>query len=253
MNKTARSRYILQVLEKNGEIEIDEIVGKCSISAITARRDLEELARQGLLIRTHGGAMRDDSVHQLFSFGRRIDHKREQKTAISRFAAGLVDDNETLLLDCGTTVFYLCPFLAKKKNLTVISNSLSVAAELARYGQIKVILIGGEILPERRATYGPTALAQIQTYHADKAFIGTNGLSLASGLTSYDENEAQIVLAMAQAAEAVYLLCDSAKIEKNSLFRFAPITLPDAIVTDAELKADVIRLYKQNQINLLIA
>lgn len=79
MNKTARSRYILQVLEKNGEIEIDEIVGKCSISAITARRDLEELARQGLLIRTHGGAMRDDSVHQLFSFGRRIDHKREQK------------------------------------------------------------------------------------------------------------------------------------------------------------------------------
>ncbi|MBN1542391.1 DeoR/GlpR transcriptional regulator [candidate division KSB1 bacterium] len=253
MNKAARRRFILHTLDKRASIDIETIVEKCHVSAVTARRDLEALAQQQLLLRTHGGAMRDESVSHLFSFVRRMDDKREYKTAICRFAARLVTDGDTLLLDCGTTVFYLCPFLAKKKNLTVISNSLAVAAELARFSHIKVIVIGGEILAERRATYGPTALAQIASYHADHAFIGTNGLSRAGGLSSYDENEARIVTAMARAADSVVLLCDSSKIEKNSVFKFAPLSLADIIVTDKEIDPEIIHLYQNNGINLMIA
>jgi len=243
----------LESLEKNGTIDVNTIAAKCNVSPITARRDLEELANRGYLLRTHGGAVRDESVTHLFSFARRLDNKNEKKQQIGKFAAQFINDNDTIFLDCGTTVFMLCRFIRKKKNLKVISNSISVVSELAKYPDIKLILIGGDILTERRATYGPTAWQQIHQYHTDKAFIGTDGLSLKNGLTSYDEYEAQIVLAMAEASDTTYLLCDSSKIEKNSVYKYASITLPDHIITDDEVTKELIQKYDEQNIHLLIA
>ena len=173
--------------------------------------------------------------------------------AISKYAAQYINDNETIFLDCGTTIFNLCHFINKKNNLQVITNSLSVASELAKYPQIKVTMIGGDILPERRAAYGLTAWNQINQYHADKAFIGTNGLSLTGGFSSYDDSEAQVVLAMAGAAEQVYMLCDSSKIENDSVYKFAPITLADYIITDKDLAPDIVSKYKENNVNIITA
>lgn len=253
MRKQARIKYILQHIDNKNFIDVEDIVQKCSVSAITARRDLEELAHKGLIIRTHGGAMKDESVSHLFSFVRRMDSKREKKIDISKRAAQYVDDNDTIFLDCGTTIFNMCDFINNRKNLRVITNSLSIATELSKYPAIKVIMIGGEILPERKAAYGPSACNQIQQYHANKAFIGTNGLSLKGGLSSYDDYEAQIVLAMAESAENVYLLCDSSKIEKNSVFKFAPVTLPDLIITDNELDKKIHEMYLENEIKIQVA
>ena len=253
MKKQARMKFILQHIDNKNIIDVDDIVHKCGVSAITARRDLEELAHKGLIIRTHGGAMKDESVSHLFSFMRRMDSKREKKIDISRLAAQYVEDNDAIFLDCGTTIFNMCDFINSKKNLRVITNSLSIASELSKYPAIKVIMIGGEILPERKAAYGPSACKQIQQYHASKAFIGTNGLSLKNGLSSYDDYEAQIVLAMAESAENVYLLCDSSKFEMNSVFKFAPITLPDLIITDNELDKKTYEMYIENEIKIKIA
>ena len=188
---------------------------QCHVSQITARRDLEELAQKGLIVRTHGGAMKAESMSNLFSFVRRMDSRLEKKTDISKYAAQYIKNNDTIFLDCGTTIFNMCQFINGKKNLKVITNSLSIASELSHFPDIKVVMIGGDILPERRAAYGPTACKQIQKYHADIAFIGTNGLSIKDGLSSYDDYEAQIVIAMAEASDIVYLLCDSSKIEKK--------------------------------------
>ena len=253
MEKQARIKYILQVIDKKGRIAIDDIVARCNISQITARRDLEQLAGKGYIIRTHGGAIKDESFSHLFSFVRRMDNKSDKKMAISKYAAQYINDNETIFLDCGTTIFNLCHFINKKNNLQVITNSLSVASELAKYPQIKVTMIGGDILPERRAAYGLTAWNQINQYHADKAFIGTNGLSLTGGFSSYDDSEAQVVLAMAGAAEQVYMLCDSSKIENDSVYKFAPITLADYIITDKDLAPDIVSMYKKNNVNIITA
>jgi DeoR family transcriptional regulator, fructose operon transcriptional repressor len=253
MKKQVRIKFILQHIDKKNMVNVNDIVQQCNVSPITARRDLEELAHKGLLIRTHGGAMKDESVSHLFSFVRRMDSKREKKTDISKCAAQYVEDNDTIFLDCGTTIFSMCHFINGKKKLQVITNSLSIASELSKFPDVKVIMIGGEILPERKAVYGPSACRQIQQYHADKAFIGTNGLSLTGGLSSYDDYEAQIVLAMAEAADSIYLLCDSSKIEKNSIFKFAPITLPDYIITDYDVDSEIIDRYKKNKVNILVA
>lgn len=253
MKKQARIEFILQQIDRNRTIEVDDIVKQCNISAITARRDLEELVNKGYIIRTHGGAMKDESASHLFSFVRRMDSKREKKIAISKFAARYINDNDTIFLDCGTTIYNICGFIQHKKNLKVITNSLSIAIELSKYSEVKVIMIGGDILPERRAAYGPTACGQIHQYHADKAFIGTNGLSVADGLSSYDDYEAQIVIAMTEVSDSVYLLCDSSKIEKNSVFKFAPITMPDEIITDSQINDDIVKKYRENEINIKIA
>ncbi|MBN1352771.1 DeoR/GlpR transcriptional regulator [candidate division KSB1 bacterium] len=252
MNKQARKKFILQYIDKKCLINIDDIVGRCNISPITARRDLDELANSGYLIRTHGGAMKDESVSHLFSFARRMDSKREKKSAISKFAAQSINDGDTIFLDCGSTVFNICSFIGQKKSLKVITNSISISSELLKFPEIKVVMIGGEILPERRAAYGPTACKQINQYHADKAFIGTDGISLKDGLSSYDDYEAQIVLAMAEASDITWLLCDASKLETNSVFKFAPITFPDYIITDAEADQDIIDTYKSNNINIIV-
>jgi len=253
MRKEEREKNILQHVNDNGYIDVAEIESRCGVSAITARRDLDALARRGYVVRTHGGAVKEDSVSNLFSFSKRIDSNTEKKIAISKLAAQFINDNDAILMDSGTTVFRLCDFIHKKKNLQVITSSLPAASELIKSPAIKVFLIGGEVFPERRATYGPIASEHIAQYHAQKAFIGADGLSLKSGLTVRDVNEASRIKSMIDAADTVYLLCDSSKIESNSLFRLASVSAIDCLITDAGVSKNVVERYKEAGVNILVA
>ncbi|NOY57498.1 MAG: DeoR/GlpR transcriptional regulator [Calditrichaeota bacterium] len=253
MRKQEREKVILQILDQNGAIDINDIENQCGVSAITARRDLEELDKRGYLVRTHGGAVKDDSTTHLFSFVKRKEKNAEKKIAIAEFASQFIHDDETIILDSGTTIYRLCNSIFKRKRLLVITNSLPVASELTKYQGIKIFLIGGEILPARKATFGPITSEHISQYHADKAFIGTDGISLKSGLTVRDVNEATRIKSMINSADKTYLLCDSSKIEKSSLYKLVPITAIDYLITDSGISDDIVELYKKNGINILIA
>jgi len=253
VKKEEREKIILQMLDQNGFIEISDIESQCGISAITARRDLNELAKKGFLSRTHGGAVRDESIIHLFSFAKRIDKNAENKTFISEFASQFIHNNETIIMDSGTTIFRLCSFITKRKNLRVITNSLPVVSELMKYQEIKIFLIGGEVLSERKATYGPITADHISQYHANKAFIGADGISFKSGLTVQDVNEATRIRAMIDAADEVYLLCDSTKVEKDSLYKLAPISAIDYLVTDRRISEDIVKMYQENGVSILVA
>jgi DeoR family fructose operon transcriptional repressor len=253
MRKAEREKYIIQVLAQNGFIDVTEIEQQCQVSPITARRDLDELAKKGFLVRTHGGAVKEESVSSLFSFSNRIDNNAEKKTIISRFAAQFIDDNDAILLDSGTTVYRLCYYILKRKNLQVITSSLPVASELIKSPHIKVFLIGGEVFPDRRATYGPIASEHISQYHVKKAFIGTDGISLQRGLTVHDVNEATRIKSMIEAADEVYLLCDSSKIESNSLFKLAPLSSINYIITDTGIENEIAEQYRKKGIKIFIA
>ena len=253
MRKEEREKFILQILDQNGYIDVTEIERQCDVSAITARRDLDELAEKGYLLRTHGGAVKDESVTNLFTFSKRIDNNTDKKIAITRFASQFIKDNDSILMDSGTTVFRLCDFIHKKKNLQVVTSSLPVASELIKYAGIKVFLIGGEVFPDRRATYGPIASEHISQYHAQKAFIGIDGVSLHGGLTVRDINEATRIKSMIDAADEVYLLCDSSKIEYNSLFKLAPISAIDYLITDDGINEEILNKYKESNIKIFVA
>ena len=142
----------------------------------------------------------------------------KEKNEICQLAASFIEENDTIFIDCGTTAFFLARYLTRFNNLRVITNSYSIVSELIPYPQIKVYLIGGELDNERMAFYGPMTDNVLSRYKADKAFIGAGGVSLEDGLSSNEEKEAMITIKMAEAADKVYLLCDSSKVQKKLLF-----------------------------------
>jgi DeoR family transcriptional regulator, fructose operon transcriptional repressor len=252
MTQELRKKTILKLLEQNEEVSIHEIVLRCNISEITARRDLSILEKNGLLRRTHGGAVRSSVIHELFGFDKNKLERRNQKMEICKLAASLIEENDTIYMDCGTTVYYLARFLANFKKLRVITNSLPVVSVLMPYPHIKVYLIGGELDNTLKALYGPMTENLLSRYKADKAFIGAGGVSVSYGLSCHQEKEASITLKMAEDANNVYLLCDSSKIEKNSYFNYSALSLVDFLITDKEISPIVLELFKNKNINVLV-
>lgn len=252
MNPELRKRLILEKLNDKGIITTQEAIKLCNVSEITTRRDLAELESKGLLIRTHGGAVQSRAGSQLFTYDLKINQNKEKKEAICRKAAPFIKNNDIIFIDCGTTLSFLIGHIIKLESLVLITNSLPVVSELINFHNIKLILIGGEVDRERRAVYGPFAENNISQFHADKAFIGADGVSLKNGLSSYDEKEAAITLRMADNAKEVFLLCDSSKIERNSFVRFAPLSKIDHLITDKCMTAESVKKYKKQKIDLII-
>jgi DeoR family fructose operon transcriptional repressor len=252
MTYELRKKLILEMLNKNEVVTVKEIVNKCKISEITARRDLLSLEQRGIIKRTHGGAILTSGLPELFGFDNKAKEHQEQKIEICKNAATFIEENDTIYMDCGTTVYYLARFISRYKNLRVITNSLPVVSELIPYPQIKIYLIGGELDNNRKALYGTMTENLIARYKADKAFIGAGGVSLEHGLSSIDEKEASITIKMAQAAKKVFLLCDSSKIENNSYFTYSSLSLVSLLITDKGLDKSYLELYKNRGLNLLI-
>ena len=251
MTPELRKKSILKLLDQKDEISIQEIVARCNVSEITVRRDLILLEKKGLLKRIHGGAVRNSVISEIFGFDNNALSCSNQKMDICKLAASQIEENDTIYMDCGTTVYFLAHFLSSFKNLRVITNSLPVVSELMPHPHISVYLIGGELDNIRKALYGPMTENLLSRYKADKAFIGAGGVSLTSGLSSNHEKEASITLKMAEAADKVYLLCDSSKIEKNSYFNYSPLTFVDYLITDKKISPATLELYRSKNINVL--
>jgi DeoR family fructose operon transcriptional repressor len=253
MEQPRRVQYILEALDRQEFVRVNDLVERLAVSPMTVRRDLSELESKRLLVRAHGGAMKGEAIESLFSFARRLERNSEQKEAVCRAASRFVQDGDILFIDCGTTLFHLCHHLKARKNLRVITTSLPVVAELIHQANIRVSLVGGEVVGERQAVYGAAAERRIGEYHADKAFIGADGLSLKNGLSSYDEQEAGVTRRMAENADRVYLLCDSSKIERDSYVRFAPLGLFQVLITDRRLSRAVRDRYRKQGIEVITA
>ncbi len=251
MMQENRKSYILKKLDERDFLNVTELSEYFKVSPMTIRRDLSELESRGYLIRKYGGAVKSDAVDNLFSFNKRLEENSSQKETICKIASGFIEDGDVIFIDCGTTLFRLSHYIGKKARLRVITNSLPVVSELINFPNIKLTFIGGDIVDERKASYGAMAEQLIGEYHADKAFIGADGVSLNKGLSSYDEKEARITLKMAENSDKVFLLCDSSKIEKDSFYRFAPISLVNVLITEKDIsKAETAR-YLENNISII--
>lgn len=251
MKQELRKKFILNHLDKYDSITVQNIVDKYKVSEITARRDLGMLESSGLLIRTHGGAIRSEITNGMFGFDDKSIINRDNKIEICRYASTFIEENDTIYIDCGTTTFYLSRFLTKFRSLRVITNSLPVVADLISYSNIIVYLIGGELDNSRKALYGPMTDNLLTRYKADKAFIGAGGVSLTHGLSSSLEKDASVTVKMAEASRKVFLLCDSSKIEKDSYFTYSSLSLLSYLITDKFVDNKLIELYKSNKVNLV--
>lgn len=246
MNFQKRKNIILNLVEDLGEVNVKELADQMDISEITVRRDLITLAADGLIYRTHGGAMKIELTKTPFDFKNKVATNIEQKDHICRLAAQEIEDEDIIFMDCGSTVFRLCQFI-KQKEIHVITNSMPVVYELMN-SAVKINLVGGEIDKDRLAVHGRIAEEHIARYQANKAFVGVDGISAENGLSAHSENEAGITLAMSAHANVTYLLCDSSKIGKDKYLQFAPASLINVLISNertnsiAELEKKGIRV-----------
>ncbi len=253
MHQEIRKKLVLDLLNEHDAITIQDVVRRCGVSEITIRRDLVDLEAKGLIIRTHGGAVKTRAVGHLFTYDQRFNRNRENKEAICKVASRFIADNDIIFVDCGTTIIHLTRYIPKCESVTVITNSLPVISEMINFPQVKLVLIGGEAVSERKAIYGPVAERNIDQYHATKAFVGADGVTLAKGLSSFDEKESAITLKMIENADETYLLCDSSKIGKDSYITFAPLSVIDCLITDKELDRTLVNRYREGHVNIINA
>jgi DeoR family fructose operon transcriptional repressor len=247
MNFQLRKHKILEILIAKDSADVVDLAMEIGTSEITIRRDLNALASQGLLTRTHGGAIRNDFDKPKIAFLDKNDLNADAKEDIAQKASDLVKDGEVIFMDCGSTVFKMCKYL-KNRKIKVVTNSVPVLLELLN-SEVQINFAGGEIDVERQAAHGFIASEHIARYKADKAFVGVDGISLANGLSSNSEKEAEMTLAMAANAKETYFLCDSSKFEMDKYLVFAEISSVKNIVTDQKVSVEI----KQKYIDVGIA
>ena len=231
MNFQKRKQKILNQLDKSGEADVKQLAIDLQISEITIRRDLNQLAADGLLYRTHGGAMKVNPLERPVDFINKAAQNAVVKDNICRKAAEQITDGDIIFMDCGSTVFRLCQFI-KNKKIKVITNSLPVIYELQN-SAVSINIIGGELDAERQAIHGSMANEHIARYKAGKAFLGVDGIS-ENGLFANSENEAAITTAFAKQTNYTYMLCDKSKIGRETYLKFAGLSLINCLITDAE-------------------
>lgn len=238
-----RHRQILEFLTEGQEQSVSFLAEQLHTSEITIRRDLTILAEQGKLVRTHGGAIRNELP--FVPFVQKAATQTQAKKRIGQRAASVVQENDILFLDCGSTVLAMAPYLKSFQNLKIITNSLSLIWELREAPHLSINLIGGELDLHRQAVHGSVALEHVARYHATKAFVGVDGISLKNGLTAQSETEATFTNALLARAKESFLLVDSGKFEKDSYLKFAPLTTIHHIITNAGLDQQLIQQYQE--------
>jgi DeoR family fructose operon transcriptional repressor len=247
MSYQNRKQKILKIVEEQGEADVKELAQIIETSEITIRRDLALMAADGLIFRTHGGAMKLSLVNIPVSFEQKTATNIEQKDYIARLAAQEIKDGDIVFMDCGSTVFRLCQFI-KNKQIKVITNSLPVVYELSNT-EVSINLIGGELDCKRQAIHGQIATEHIKRYKADKAFLGVDGISVENGLSAASEKEAEVTIAMSGNAQMTYLLCDSSKLGKDKYLKFAPLSLFQVLITNET--SEQLKPYKDVGIRVL--
>jgi DeoR family fructose operon transcriptional repressor len=246
MNFQRRKQIIFEKLDLTGEVEIKQLARELKTSEITIRRDLNQFADDGMLYRTHGGAMKINPQEIPHRFNNKAAVNSVAKDNICRRAADEIKDGDIIFMDCGSTVFRMCQFI-KNKKIKVITNSIPVIFELQN-SKVALNIIGGEFDGERQAVHGKMAAEHISKYRAGKAFLGVDGIS-EKGLFGNSEKEADITIAMAAQSVYTYLLCDASKFGKESYLKFAGPELADTIITDCPVNK--LKYFRKKGIKIL--
>lgn len=236
-----RHQKILELLRESGKVSVEALSGEFGVSAPTIRADLGVLEQRRLLRRTHGGAIPIGTTLYEPTFLERELAQTEEKRRIGRMAASRVHDNETVLLDAGTTIHEIARFLRERRGLTVVTNSLPAAFELAETGTVNVVLIGGQVHPERRATLGPLAADFVRDMHVDRAFIGVNGVSEEAGWTVVDFDAVQVKRAMMARAREVVVVADHSKLGEATFASIGPLHSANVLITDTPIERQNLR------------
>jgi len=250
-----RRRKILDLVEQKSQITVQELVEKFSVSAVTARGDLDALAEEGMVVRSHGGAVRRLEASQDYPLRLKETLHHAEKERIGRAAANIIQSKETIILDSGTTTAEIARHLKSRKlqSLTVITHALNVASELMDATDVSVIMIGGLLRPVSRSFVGPQAEAMLKEFHADRLFLGVDGFDLEVGPSTPDVLEAQLNSLMVHVAKEVNVVADFSKLGRRSVSRIGSLTDIHRLITDTRAPDDFSDSLRKSGIEVITA
>jgi DeoR family fructose operon transcriptional repressor len=239
MYASERQQGILDLARAEGRVDVLGLAARFDVTPETIRRDLTTLEGRRLLRRTHGGAV---PVERLDFEPRLADRETllvEEKRRIALAAVGEIPDEGTLLLDAGTTTAALARVIPTDRELTVVTNGLTVAVVLLSLPNVTVHVLGGRVRGRTMAAVDDWAKRCLGEVFVDVAFLGTNGVSLARGLTTPDLGEAAVKVAMIAAARRTVVLADHTKFQADHFARFGDLADVDVLITDTAVDADL--------------
>jgi DeoR family transcriptional regulator, fructose operon transcriptional repressor len=238
MLPTQRRRAILAELRQAQAVSADDLAQRFGVSAETIRRDLRGLRDRGLLERVYGGALSVRSSEG--TFAARSTQYRDRKLAIARVAVAMIEPEDTIVIDVGTTALEVARALPESFRGRVLTNSVPAAMELAGRDEIELQLCGGQVRPGDAACYGAQAEAFFAEFYADKAFLGSGGVDPRAGLTDYHPPEVVTRRTIIAHCAASYVLADSSKLGAIAVHRVCPLNRITAVLTDHHASPEIV-------------
>lgn len=226
-----REHTILNRLMVQGAVSVAHLSSELEVSEVTIRSDLSSLEERGLLSRTHGGAL--PSIHpHIFQ---RQNMNIEEKHRIAKAAADLVGDGDAIMIEAGTTTSLLPRYLAGKRDILIITNSVPAFESAKSNPALRITLVGGEFRDSTDSFVGRITLDTIRRFNVRCAFVGTDGFSLKSGITTHLIEGGDVISVMREQAENLVLLADSSKYGKTGVVTILPLSQINTLITDTSL------------------
>lgn len=251
MTVPERRHEILSRTTREGRVTVAELSRLFGVSEVTIRQDLQALAEQNLLVRTHGGAIPANRLAPELSLALRRQQQVLAKDRIGAAGAAMIRDGDAVFLDTSSTALAVALRLTQHREVTVITNSIAIVQELMPYPDLTVVMPGGRLRRETASLIGVDGLSVLDGYNIQTGFFGAHGLSLAEGLTDVSADEADVKAAMAARCRRVIAIIDATKWGRVGFASFAPLSAIDQIITDADAPADLVARVREAGIGVV--
>ncbi|OQA47581.1 MAG: HTH-type transcriptional repressor GlcR [Chloroflexi bacterium ADurb.Bin325] len=246
-----RRQEILGRVSQAGRVAVIELSQEFGVSEVTIRGDLQALADDNLIVRTHGGAIPATASLPVLSLGQRLQQQVQQKAHIGAAAARLVADGDAIILDSSSTALAIAGNLKAHRYVTVITNGLAVAQELLDAAGVTVVVIGGTVRKDTASIVSTGGLDMLRRFNIQKGFFGAHGVSLAEGLTDVSAEEAEIKRPLVAMCRTVVAVFDATKWGRVGLASFADISQVAHIITDTYAPAELVARIRQAGVDVI--
>lgn len=232
MFQIERQNKILEYINNSQKANTNELADYFKVSKVTVRRDIDALAAQGLIVKTHGGALSiTKSLHREIPYAFKVEHNQSAKKQIGAAAAKYIEDGDIIILDSGSTTLEIAKNIVQK-NVTVVTDDIKIAMELANKNNVTVIVSGGTLTDPVYTLTGNNATEFFSRLHVNKTFLGCDAVDLDFGISNRTYSEVDIKSAMIQAADEIIMVTDRSKLDRKVFCQLCDISALDKLIID---------------------
>ncbi|HZG87083.1 DeoR/GlpR family DNA-binding transcription regulator [Paenibacillus sp.] len=249
-----RRNKIKERLLQERSVKVADLVQEFNVSEETIRRDLHQLEQEGLIKKNYGGAILLEEFENVVipPVQQRTLQHFEEKDAIGKKAAEMVEGHQIVIIDAGSTTWCMARYLKDKPGLVVVTNGINVAEQCSENEEAQIFLLGGKLIRKSKSLVGPQAEMELHKYNAHYAFMGASGVSERKGFTSLDIYEAEIKRAMIAAGQKVVVLADHSKFQRQGLVSFSSFRDVDMLITSSLTDAQTIKHIREMGVEVVV-